>query len=68
MVEVAESIAYGLNSEFIVLVRNEEIIPNFERSAIIEVAGTIGKDGAKGYPYGDIDPLLQGTDGRTVCL
>ena len=51
MVEVAESIAYDLNNEFVVLVRNEGIIPNFESRAIIEVAGTIGKDGAKGYPY-----------------
>lgn len=43
MVEVAESIAYDLNNEFVVLVRNEGIIPNFESRAIIEVAGTIGK-------------------------
>ena len=47
MVEVAESIAYDLNNEFVVLVRNEGIIPNFESRAIIEVAGTIGKDGAR---------------------
>ena len=60
MVEVAESIAYGLNREFIVLVRNEEIIPNFEKNAIIEVAGTIGKDGAKGYPYGEIPLFYKG--------
>ena len=60
MVEVAESIAYDLNNEFVVLVRNEGIIPNFESRAIIEVAGTIGKDGAKGYPYGDIDPYYKG--------
>ena len=60
MVEVAESIAYDLNNEFVVLVRNEGIIPNFESQAIIEVAGIIGKDGAKGYPYGDIDPYYKG--------
>lgn len=60
MVEVAESIAYGLNREFIVLVRNEEIIPNFEKNAIIEVAGTIGKDGAEGYPYGEIPLFYKG--------
>ena len=30
MVEVAESIAYDLNNEFVVLVRNEGIIPNLK--------------------------------------
>lgn len=60
MVEVAESIAYDLNHEFIVLVRNEGIIDNFEEDAIVEVAGTIGKDGAKGYPFGPIGPFYKG--------
>lgn len=60
MVEVAESIAYDLNREFIVLVRNEGIIPNFEQEAIVEVAGTIGKEGAKGYPFGEIKPYYKG--------
>ncbi len=60
MVEVAESIAYDLNNEFIVLVRNDGIIDNFEADAIVEVAGTIGKDGAKGYPFGPIGPFYKG--------
>ena len=60
MVEVAESIAYDLNNEFIVLVRNEGIISNFEETAIVEVAGTIGKEGAKGYPFGPIKPYYKG--------
>ncbi len=60
MVEVAESIAYDLNNEFIVLVRNEGIIDNFEADAIVEVAGTIGKEGAKGYPFGPIGPFYKG--------
>lgn len=60
MVEVAESIAYDLNNEFIVMVKNNDIIPNFEKEAIVEVAGTIGKDGAKGFPYGDIKPFYKG--------
>lgn len=60
MVEVAESIAYDLNQEFIVMVRNEGIIDNFEADAIVEVAGVIGKDGAKGYPYGPIKPYYKG--------
>lgn len=60
MVEVAEAIAYDLNTEFIVLVRNNGIIPNFEEDAIVEVAGTIGKDGAKGYHFGNIKPYYKG--------
>ncbi len=60
MVEVAESIAYNLNREFIVMVKNQGIIDNFEPEAIVEVAGTIGKDGAKGYPFGPIKPYYKG--------
>lgn len=60
MVEVAESIAYDLNNEFIVLVRNEGIIDNFEPDAIVEVAGTIGKEGARGYAYGPVKPFYRG--------
>lgn len=60
MVEVAESIAYDLNNEFIVMVKNNDIITNFEKDAIVEVAGTIGKDGAKGYHYGNIKPFYKG--------
>lgn len=60
MVEVAESIAYGLDKEFIVLVKNNGLIENFEPDAIVEVAGTIGKEGAKGYPFGTISPYYKG--------
>lgn len=60
MVEVAESIAYDLNEEFIVLVQNNDIIENFEKDAIIEVAGIIGKNGAKGYHYGPIKTFYKG--------
>lgn len=60
MVEVAESIAYDLHNEFIVLVRNNGIIPNFEKNAIVEVAGTIGKNGAEGYYFGEIGTFYKG--------
>lgn len=60
MVEVAESIAFDLHKEFIVLVRNDGLIPNFEQDAIIEVAGTIGKNGAQGFYYGNIDAFYKG--------
>ncbi len=60
MVEVAESIAYDLHNEFIVLVKNNGIIPNFEKDASVEVAGTIGKNGAEGYYFGNIDMFYKG--------
>ena len=60
MVEVAESIAYDLHNEFIVLVPNNGLIPNFEPDAIVEVAGTIGKNGAQGYYFGDIGTFYKG--------
>lgn len=60
MVEVAESIAYDLNNEFIVMAPNDGIIPNFSSDAIVEVAGTLGKDGVKAIPYGNIKPFYKG--------
>lgn len=60
MVEVAESIAYDLHNEFIVLVQNNGLIPNFEPDAIVEVAGTIGKNGAQGYYFGEIGTFYKG--------
>ena len=60
MVEVAESIAYDLHNEFIVLVKNNGLIPNFEEDASVEVAGTIGKGGAQGYYFGEIGTFYKG--------
>ncbi len=60
MIELAESIAYDLHKEFILLTKNNGIIPNFNSEAIIEVAGTFGKNGAEPFPYGDIKPFYKG--------
>ena len=60
MVEVAESIAYDLNNPFVVMVKNNGLIPNFPADAIVEVDGTIGKDGAKGNYVGEIKPFYKG--------
>ncbi len=60
MVELAESIAYDLNNEFILMKRNNNIITNFNKDAIVEVSGTVGKDGANPYPYGEIKPFYKG--------
>ncbi|MGM9972929.1 MAG: 6-phospho-alpha-glucosidase, partial [Clostridiaceae bacterium] len=60
MIELAESIAYDLHKEFILLTKNNGIIPNFNSEAIIEVAGTFGKNGAEPFHYGDIKPFYKG--------
>ena len=60
MVEVAESIAYDLNNEFVVMAKNTGLIDNFSQDAIVEVAGTLGKDGVKPIPYGSISPFYKG--------
>lgn len=60
MVEVAESIAYDLNKEFIVMAKNEGIIPNFSEEAIVEVAGTLNSTGVHPIPYGEIKRFYKG--------
>lgn len=60
MVEVAESIAYDLNNEFIVMAPNDGLITNFTQDSIVEVAGTLGKDGVHPFAYGDIKTFYKG--------
>lgn len=60
MIELAESIAYDLHNEFILMSRNNDIITNFSKGAIVEVSGTVGKDGAHPYKYGEIKPFYKG--------
>ena len=60
MIEVAESILHDLDNEFVILVRNNDIIPNFSKDAIVEVNGTLSLAGAKAKPYGEIKPFYKG--------
>lgn len=60
MVEVAESIAYDLKEVFVIMARNEGIIPNLPEDAIVEAAGELTKDGALIYPIGKIDTFYKG--------
>ena len=60
MIEVAESIAHDLHNEFILIVKNDNLIPNFTQEAFVEVAGTLGKDGPNPFPYGEIEPFYKG--------
>lgn len=60
MIEVAESILHDLNNEFIIMIRNEGIIPNFPKDAIIEVPGNLGGNGASAPVFGEIDAFYKG--------
>lgn len=60
MIEIAESILHDLNNEFIIMVPNDGLIPNFSQDAIVELAGKLGKNGANCKPYGDIKPFYKG--------
>lgn len=60
MVEVAESIAYDLNNEFMVITKNHGLIENISNDAIVEVAGTINKDGLHGRKVGSVSPFYKG--------
>lgn len=60
MVEVAESIAYDLGNEFVVMTKNNGYIPNFNPEAIVEVVGHLDKEGVHGKFFGDIKPFYKG--------
>ncbi|MGF7058782.1 6-phospho-alpha-glucosidase [Brassicibacter mesophilus] len=60
MVEVAESIAYDLKKVFVVMVRNEGIIPNLPKDAMVECAGALTQNGAEAYPYGEVETFYKG--------
>ena len=60
MIEVAESIAYDLGNEFVVIVKNDGYITNFNPNAMVEVAGHLNKDGVQGKVYGEIKPFYKG--------
>ncbi|MBU5593203.1 6-phospho-alpha-glucosidase [Clostridium sp. MSJ-4] len=60
MVEVAESIAYDLKKVFVIMTRNEGIIPNLPKDAMIEVAGELTKTGIDPYEVGEVDTFYKG--------
>lgn len=60
MIEVAESILHDLGNEFVILVRNNDLIDNFVPEAIIEISGTLDLQGAHPIKYGPIKPFYKG--------
>lgn len=59
MVQIAESIAYDLNNEFVIMVKNDNVIKNLDNNMLVEVGVKLGKDGAKPYGYDKIDDFYK---------
>jgi len=60
MVEVVQSIAYDEKKTFIVINRNKGYIPNLPADAMVELASTLGENGAEMIPFGEIKPFYKG--------
>lgn len=60
MVEVVQSIHNDENRTFVVIGRNRGYIPNLPEDAMVELAATLGRDGAKMIPYGEIKTFYKG--------
>lgn len=60
IVEIAESIYNNTNKHYIVIVKNDGIISNFEEDAMVEVLCTLGIDGPKPYKVGEISTYYKG--------
>lgn len=60
MVEVVQSIAYDEKKTFVVINRNKGYIPNLPGDAMVELAATLGKNGAEMIPFGEIKPFYKG--------
>lgn len=60
IVEVAESIAYNLNRQYIVIVPNNGFIENVDSSAMVEVTAILGSNGPRPLGVGKISTFYKG--------
>ena len=60
IVEIAESIYRDENRYYVVIVKNNDIIPNLPAEAMVEVLCRLGADGAKPFPVGPISTYHKG--------
>ena len=60
IVEVAESIAYNLHKQYIVIVPNEGYIDNVDRKAMVEVTAILGKNGPRPMGVGSVETFYKG--------
>jgi maltose-6'-phosphate glucosidase len=60
ILEIAEAILHNQNRHYVVMVKNNGIIPNLPEEAIVEVLCTLGSKGAKPLPVGEIGTYYKG--------
>lgn len=60
IMEIAESIYLDQGKYYIVMVKNDNIIENLEKDAMVEVLCRLTKDGPIPYPVGRIDTYYKG--------
>ncbi len=60
IVEIAEAILHNQNRYYVVMVKNNGVIPNLPQEAIVEVLCTLGENGATPLPVGNIDTYYKG--------
>ncbi|PLR67933.1 6-phospho-alpha-glucosidase [Bacillus sp. UMB0893] len=57
---VAESIAYNKGDNFVVILKNDGIIDNLPKDAMVEVAASITSNGPRPYAVGEIPTFYKG--------
>ncbi|MEB8068513.1 MULTISPECIES: 6-phospho-alpha-glucosidase [Mammaliicoccus] len=60
MIRIAASLVYHLNKRFIIITRNDGIIPNLPSDALVEVPALLGNNGATPLHVGEISTFYKG--------
>ncbi|PTI30856.1 6-phospho-alpha-glucosidase [Mammaliicoccus vitulinus] len=60
MIRIAASLVHHLKERFIIITRNEGIIPNLPSDALVEVPALLGKNGAEPFKVGEISTFYKG--------
>lgn len=60
IIELAESIAYNNHDIFLLMVKNEGVVPNLEEGMMLEVACRVGSNGAEPIAYGPVGTFEKG--------
>lgn len=60
IIELAESLAYNKHDIFLLMVKNDGVIPNLEEGMMLEVACRVGSYGAQPLAYGPIGTFEKG--------
>ena len=60
IIELAESLAYNKHDIFLLMVKNEGVIPNLEEGMMLEVACRVGSYGAQPLAYGPVGTFEKG--------